>query len=309
MDHIFGDSHDIAFGAKSPTPVHPATGSSQREATHTHKVYHDDFGDLESGSRPQVVHRPAPVVRPVREHVGTPRPPRPVRSETPGREQAPVRAPRPMPVPEATTTPVLSRLIDGMKPSFLPREEDAGVLRMVILSAPDATDPLILITRDDTTVILGSGFSTMNRAGTEYATFPDMRLIASEKARLGAWILQDASIDVRPFQTIFPAVGFPPIYATRDIIAKFRNNITDADFLSKCRFFELFADGMTERRIGDIEWKSDAVLTLKSGATEIGFAHFSPLAPQANKTLLTRTQDTYSLGMDTIEAGEILSFK
>jgi len=154
-----------------------------------------------------------------------------------------------MPAPEPISTPALSRLIDGMKSSFFPREEDVNTLRMVIISPPDVTDPLILITKDDTTVVLGSGFSTTTRAGIEYTTFPDMRLIASEKTRLSAWILQDASIDVSPFQTILPAVGFPPIYATRDIIAKFRNNITDADFLSKCRFFELFADAMTERRI------------------------------------------------------------
>jgi len=47
---------------------------------------------------------------------------------------------------------------------------------------------------------------------------------------------------------------------------------------------------------------------LKSGVTEIGFTHFSVLPPRADKIFLTRTQDTYSLGMDTIQAGEILSF-
>ena len=113
----------------------------------------------------------------------------------------------------------------------------------------------------------------MTRAGQEYVTFPDMRLVASEKSRLTAWILLDASIDVAPFQSILPALGFPPIYATRDIIAKFRNTIKDTEFLGKCRFFELFADGMTERRIGDIEWKSGSCLSLKSGGTELGFSH------------------------------------
>lgn len=107
----------------------------------------------------------------------------------------------------------------------------------------------MLVTRDDTTILIGSGFGTMTRTGQVYTTFPDMRLVASEKTRLSAWILFDASIDVRLFQTILPSVGFPPIYATRDIIAKFRNSIQDTDFLGKCRFFELFADGMTERRI------------------------------------------------------------
>jgi hypothetical protein len=137
-----------------------------------------------------------------------------------------------------------------------------------------------------------------------------MRLVASESSRLSAWILMDASIDVRPFQTILPGIGFPPIYATRDIIAKFRNSITDTDFLAQCRFFELFADGTTSRTIGTLSFTSAGVLTLESAATEIVFSHL-PLAGTSSSSAIVfaRTPDAYTLGADRIESGEILSFR
>jgi hypothetical protein len=108
--------------------------------------------------------------------------------------------------PDPINIPTLTRLIDGMKSSFLPREEDTSVVRLVSLSVHGTPDPLTLVTRDDTTILIGSGFGSMTRAGQNYHTFPDMRLIASEKTRLGAWILLDAHIDVRPFQTILPGI-------------------------------------------------------------------------------------------------------
>jgi hypothetical protein len=197
-----------------------------------------------------------------------------------------------------------------MKSSFLPREDDTSVTRLTVLSPIDTTDPLILITRDDTTVLIGSGFGTLNRFGQEYTTFPDMRLVASESSRLSAWILMDASIDVRPFQTILPGIGFPPIYATRDIIAKFRNSITDTEFLDQCRFFELFADGTSSRTLGTLSFGSAGALTLESGATEIVFSHL-PLSgtTSASAIVFARTPDAYTLGADRIESGEILSFR
>lgn len=80
-----------------------------------------------------------------------------------------------------------------------------------------------------------------------------MRLIFSEKDRIRAWILTDANIDVTQFESIFPTLGFPPIYGTREIITDFRKKIKNASFLESCRFFELFTDSTTVRRIGDIE--------------------------------------------------------
>lgn len=285
MDHIFGDSHDIAFGAtsNSRTPHTPVTPTDEPRARTTRT---DDFGDLD-GSAPTRPQTRPPAPRAASPRHTEPREPRPFTPRPPvDAPRTEMRAPRPQieraerPVqrattaPEAPTTPALRRLIDGMKSSFLPREDDTSVVRMVALSSHEAVDPLFLITRGDTTVLIGSGFGSMDRAGQTYVTFPDMRLIASEKTRLGAWILLDASIDVRPFETILPGVGFPPIYATRDIIARFRNTITDTEFLGKCRFFEIFADGMTERRIGDIEFQSAKSLVLKSGETEVAFAQY-----------------------------------
>jgi hypothetical protein len=210
--------------------------------------------------------------------------------------------------PDPINIPTLTRLIDGMKSSFLPREEDASVVRLVSLSTHGTIDPLILVTRDDTTVLIGSGFGSMARAGQDYATFPDMRLIASEKIRLGAWILLDARIDVRPFQTILPGIGFPPIYATRDIIAKFRNNITDTAFLSQCRFFELFTDSMTERHIGDMEFYAGKSLILKSGGTEVAFSQY-PLGGTVVAPELTVNPDGYILASQLFTSGEILTLR
>ncbi len=94
-----------------------------------------------------------------------------------------------------------------------------------------------------------------------------MRLIFSEKDRIRAWILTDASIDVTRFESILPTLGFPPIYATRDVIATFRKNIKNTEFLESCRFFELFADSTNSRRIGDIE----SVITDIGMTTSLGF--------------------------------------
>lgn len=45
-----------------------------------------------------------------------------------------------------------------MKASFLPREEDTSVVRVVALSHQTNSDPLFLIRQDDTAIVVGSGF-------------------------------------------------------------------------------------------------------------------------------------------------------
>lgn len=112
-----------------------------------------------------------------------------------------------------------------------------------------------------------------------------MRLIFSEKDRLRAWVLTDASIDVSLFELILPTLGFPPIYATRDVIAKFRNNIKNTEFLESCRFFELFADGSNSRRIGDIEFvvsdnSMNPVLGFRASGMSFGFSHLSVMTSE-----------------------------
>lgn len=102
-----------------------------------------------------------------------------------------------------------------MKTSFLPKEEDTSIMRLVSLSPSNQKDPLMLITRDDETLLFGSGFGDILRAGKTYQTFPDMRLIFSEKEHISAWVLTDETINLLPFLTILPSLGFPPIYAPR----------------------------------------------------------------------------------------------
>jgi mRNA degradation ribonuclease J1/J2 len=174
-----------------------------------------------------------------------------------------------------------------------------------------------MIRSDETTVLMGSGFGSISRSGREYSTFPDMRLIFSEKDRIRAWILTDASIDVARFELILPTLGFPPIYATREVIAAFRNSITNTAFLESCRFFELFADGTSMRRIGDIECvTADVDLTshlgFRSGGSTFAFAHIPLTSADLGTSVaavITPTTDGFSIGTEPFITGEVLSLK
>lgn len=248
MDHIFGKSDDISFGNTSS-----------------------------SFSREKEISRPF-----------SPRPTRPQSSQAqpPRDTNRPPRKPQSSQAPIGRSldeTPALERLVQSMKSSFLPTLESPLALRVVPLSSANVVDPLFLIRRDDTTILIGSAIAQLVRAGKSYLSFPDMRLPFSEKDRLRGWILLDDSIDVQAFVTILPLLGFPPIYATRSVIAKFRNTITDQTFLDSCRFFELFPDDLSERRIGDIVF-------LPSVDTES-----TPLACRVGKETLSWTRPGTSL--------------
>ena len=294
MDHIFGDSDDISFWSPSSTPTPRPTARVVSTPSH-------DRDDTRPSHTPRPsAPRPDAASRPPREY--TPRPPRPVQSSEPA---------------IVDTTPALSRLIAGMKSSFLPREDDMTALRIVSLSSSTGSDPLFMMRSDDTTVLVGSGFSALHRSGHEYLTFPDMRLIFSEKDRLRAWVLTDATIDVTRFEFILPTLWFPPIYATRDVIASFRNNIKNTTFLESCRFFELFADGSETRRIGDIEFfLADFSMTMhlgiRSGGSSLALAHI--ILPSADlgsqgAIMITPSADWFTTPSETFVTGEVISFR
>ena len=115
-------------------------------------------------------------------------------------------------------------------------------MKVIALSPSSVTDPLFLCIAGDGVLLLGSGFSELIKAGKMYKTFPDMRLIFSLKERIRAWVLTDSNIDISLLFVLLPTLGFPPIYATRDIIAKFRDNVEFAEMREKCRFFEIFPE-------------------------------------------------------------------
>ena len=148
MDHIFGDSDDISFGSgavrSSFTPSAPVSSSHEVRTPRT----------------------PTPRSVP-RANVPSPRPTR-ESSSLPSRSSVPAEP------AIIDNTPALSRLIAGMKSSFLPREEDMTSVRIVALSAYDSIDPLFMIRCDDTTILMGSGFGSITRAGHVYPTFPNM---------------------------------------------------------------------------------------------------------------------------------------
>jgi hypothetical protein len=279
MNHIFGDSDDISFGNNS-------SGIS-REAVPPRKPTfqkHEHANPVRTSSIPQK-RTPPPSDRASV-------------SLTSFQEILP-----------------LVRLVQGMKSSFLPQCENTQALRIVPLSPADAHDPLFLARRDDSTVLIGSGFSTIRRAGKDYVAFPDMRLLFSEKERIHAWILVDHTIDITPFLTILPGLGFPPLYATREVIAKFRNSVTDQTFLDSCRFFEIFTDDMSERRIGDITvalstGPASPVLSLKIGTEYIVFSHLllDHLFPKSHsdKYILTPREASWDIAGISWNMGEIL---
>jgi hypothetical protein len=269
MDHIFGDSDDISFGNSSSgisrEPLPPRKTTFQKR-----EVQH------------------------------------PIRTYAPPQRRTPSSSDRAtVSLNSFQETLPLVRLIQGMKSSFLPQCENTQAIRMVPLSPADAHDPLFLVRRDDSTILIGSGFSQIHRAGKDYATFPDMRLLFSEKERIHAWILVDHTIDITPFLTILPGLGFPPLYATREIIAKFRNSITDQKFIDSCRFFEIFTDDMSERRIGDIvvavsNGPISPLLSLKIGSEYMVFASLSVdhLYPKSHtdKYVLNSREQSWDIG-------------
>lgn len=83
-----------------------------------------------------------------------------------------------------------------------------------------------------------------------------MRLPYSEKDRIMGWVLRVSGFDIEVFQMVLEALGFPHVYATRDVIAYIRDNVKDVSFLDQCRFFELFSPGMNDRKVGEFLFES-----------------------------------------------------
>jgi hypothetical protein len=219
MAQIFGDTTDeITFGGVPPS-AKPLPHSEKGKFQKTSQS--DEARGVPPHSKPS--QRPQNEVRPQK-----------VRNLT-------------MPEPESLASS-LGTLIDSMKPTYLPNFSD-GVIRLVALSESHHTDPLVLVRSEDVSLIFGTGFSTLENAGKTYVTFPDFRLVASEKDRLAGWILTKEGFDVSLFETLLEFLNFPFVYATREVIAYIRNNIKNASFLEKCRFFEILSPGMTERKI------------------------------------------------------------
>lgn len=210
---------------------------------------------------------------------------------------------RTLSMPEPTTlSSSLATLIDSMKPSYLPNFSD-GVIRMVALSESTHSDPFLLVRSDDVTLIIGTGFGTIENSGKSYVTFPDLRLVSSEKDRLAGWILTQEGFDTTLFATILEYFGFPFVYGTRDVIAYIRNNIKDASFLEKCRFFEILSPGMSERKIAHFTLlpTSQGIIIQSNGKTLLDTLHTTW------DTLVKSSSHTGVLSFSRTEGGYIFS--
>ncbi len=97
-----------------------------------------------------------------------------------------------------------------------------------------------------------TGFDSITTQEKEYITFPDVRLVFSEKERVNGWILMDEPKYIEPILLVLDSLGYPPIYAPRNVINSLRTRILDTAILEKCRFFELFTEEVFERKFGSI---------------------------------------------------------
>lgn len=162
----------------------------------------------------------------------------------------------PVVAPTAVSLSVsLTELVSSMKPTYFP-VVSPDTIRLVSLSSAAHKDPMFLTRTGDVTLIFGTGFTTIENVGTTYPSFPDMRLIDSEKDHLAGWVLLETGFDLVTFQMILEMLGFPFVYGSRDVIAYIRDNVKDIEFLDKCRFFELFSPGSDERKIAEFTLKN-----------------------------------------------------
>jgi hypothetical protein len=149
----------------------------------------------------------------------------------------------------------LGNLVASMKPTYFP-PLSSDIVRIAILSDISLKDPFMIVRTGDTTLLVGTGYDSLDNAGKSYPTFPDMRLIQSEKDHIAGWILLESGFDITSFQMMLEMLGFPFVYGTRDVIAYIRDNVKEPLLLDKYRFFELFTPGVDERKISDFVLKN-----------------------------------------------------
>lgn len=134
-------------------------------------------------------------------------------------------------------------LVNAMKTSFLPREDNVEIIRQVLLFSHQEF-PLFLLRKAEESVLIGSGFSDILHAGKIYKTFADMRLPFSEAKRIQGWILTDENLDLETTIAILELLDFPVIYASNSLISRMRDFIEDkklAKVIEKIRFREIFS--------------------------------------------------------------------
>ncbi len=125
---------------------------------------------------------------------------------------------------EVTPANPLTELVENMKPTFFP-PISTDTMRCILLSDPQNHDPMMLLKTPDTSLLIGMGTSTLIVQGVEYPTFPDMRIVYSEKERISGWILTHIPENFELFKIILDGLNFPPVYASRGIIANIRDNL------------------------------------------------------------------------------------
>lgn len=169
----------------------------------------------------------------------------------------------------------LQELLLGMKPSFLVKEGTDTYMRQVFLSGTEGYDPLVLLRQGGATVLIGSGFGMEETQCGNFQTLPDLRLPFSERSKLQGWILLSPNIDWNLALLMLEVLEFPPIFAPRDVIAKFRESIHHPAILHRCRFFEIFSD-VSSQCIGGMNFTiakngDNNILALQSEKSLIGY--------------------------------------
>lgn len=113
---------------------------------------------------------------------------------------------------------------------------------------------------------------------------------------------------------ILENLDFPPIFATKNLIAKIRNNISGAQKYDKIRFFEIFSEEFSERKIGSLEFviaknSNKKMLSFRSGNAIFGYEKLpivENFASIANVDFVI--SENLEIGQEKFAVGEILAF-
>jgi hypothetical protein len=97
------------------------------------------------------------------------------------------------------------------------------------------------------------------------------------------------------------------VYGTRDVIAYIRESIKETSFLDKCRFFEIFSPGVTDRKIGNFLLQDiPGGLALSVGDDTLFLPRQGSIGSSDQQNTLLQEDSGYSIGGVAFRSGEII---
>lgn len=162
----------------------------------------------------------------------------------------------------------LKSLISGLKPSFLTREWH-GDIRHIFWEK--SSSPMAFVSKNDSTILLGSGIQKKHVFHSLCDTIPDIRLPFSAK-NLDAWIVDRLSAEEIPhFLTLLLALDFPVVYAPESIITTLKKYSESDLRFSEQEYQELCYK--KAHKIGEFLVKIDENFCLQISDENISFSY------------------------------------